>query len=474
MTLQSEIKNMVWGVLALTCFSTAAFAVNPSLPIGLEGIETPSNEPLLPMGLDPVHEIDAVKEDNRSPKDWRDALPFELTGFVETRLGTRLQSDDDQKQLSIGEARLHLKASKSWDTLTLNFTSDFLYDPVAENHTINIETGDGWLDIREANFVAQPFPFMDVKVGRQVLTWGTGDLLFINDMFPKDWNSFFIGRDVEYLKAPSDALKIGLFSELINLDVIYTPRFDADRYIDGRRISYYNTSTGKMAGRMAPVRTTTPDDYFEDDEISIRAHRLIGPFEAAFYVYDGFWKSPNGQNPSTGAFTFPELSVYGASLRGPVVDGIANLEVGYYDSREDRAGTNIYIANSEWRVMAGYEQEVAKDLTGGIQYYAEIKQNFDAYKAALPPGATADDEIRHVVTLRLTQMMMNQNLTLSAFNFYSPSDQDGYMRAKASYKLNDSWTLDAGGNVFYGEKQESFFAQFEDASNIYISARFGF
>ncbi|MDF1687587.1 MAG: hypothetical protein P1U50_12420 [Parvibaculaceae bacterium] len=474
MTLQSEIKNVVWGVLAFICFSTAAFAENPSLPIGLEAIGTPSNDPLLPMGLGLVGDIDEVKEDNRSPKGWREALPFEVTGFFETRLGARLQKDDEQKQLSIGEARLHLKASKSWDALTLNFTSDFLYDLIAANHTVDVKTGEGWLDIREANFVAQPFSFMDIKAGRQILTWGTGDLLFINDMFPKDWNSFFIGRDVEYLKAPSDALKVGLFSEQINLDVIYTPRFDSDRYIDGRRISYYNTSTGKMTGRTAPVRATTPDDYFEDAELSLRAHRLIGPVEVAFYFYDGFWKSPNGQNPSTGAFTFPELNVYGASLRGPLADGIANLEVGYYDSREDETGTNAYVANSEWRVMTGYEQEIAKDLTGGIQYYVEIKQNFDAYKTALPPGAKADDEIRHVVTLRLTQMMMNQNLTLSAFNFYSPSDQDGYMRAKASYKLNDSWTLEAGGNAFYGKKQDSFFGQFEEASNIYVSARFGF
>ena len=48
---------------------------------------------------------------------------------------------------------------------------------------------------------------LDVKLGRQVLTWGTGDLLFLNDLFPKDWVSFFAGRDDEYLKAPSNTLR---------------------------------------------------------------------------------------------------------------------------------------------------------------------------------------------------------------------------------------------------------------------------
>jgi hypothetical protein len=75
---------------------------------------------------------------------------------------------------------------------------------------------------------------MDVKLGRQILTWGTGDLIFINDLFPKDWISFFIGRDTDYLKAPSDAIKVSLFGEQANLDIVYTPQFDSDRFIEGR------------------------------------------------------------------------------------------------------------------------------------------------------------------------------------------------------------------------------------------------
>ncbi len=48
---------------------------------------------------------------------------------------------------------------------------------------------------------------VNLKIGRQVFTWGTGDYLFINDLFPKDYESFYIGRDDEYLKRPSEAVK---------------------------------------------------------------------------------------------------------------------------------------------------------------------------------------------------------------------------------------------------------------------------
>ena len=46
-----------------------------------------------------------------------------------------------------------------------------------------------------------------------MLTWGTGDLLFINDLFPKNWKSLAIGRDDEYLKDPSGAVKASFFHD---------------------------------------------------------------------------------------------------------------------------------------------------------------------------------------------------------------------------------------------------------------------
>jgi hypothetical protein len=110
---------------------------------------------------------------------------------------------------------------------------------------------------------------------------GHGDLLFINDLFPKDWNSFFIGRDDEYLKAPSDSAKASFFSDWANLDVIYSPRFDSDRYIDGRRISYWNGQ--RLAGRDDEVDADKPDDVFEDDEWAARLYRSVGAYEVATY-----------------------------------------------------------------------------------------------------------------------------------------------------------------------------------------------
>lgn len=467
-----------------------AVAEEPPLPQGLDapkelpvGLDSPAPEPDLPSGLktneEPplptgIGEEKLPLEVEEPTPTWRAHFPFDISGFVEARGGVRTQNDPTQKDISIGEGRWQLQLDKEWEDLSISLTSDFLYDDVTEEHSIDLEKGEGWIDLREANVLYRASTFADFKVGRQILTWGTGDLIFINDLFPKDWNAFFIGRDEEYLKAPSDALKASFFLGGINIDAVYTPRFDNDRFIDGRRISYFNNNVGRVVGRNVPVLTDQRNKWFDDDELALRFYRNVGGFEMALYAYLGYWKSPEGFNASTGLFTFPELNVYGASARGPLFSGIGNIEIGYYDSRDDEDGDNPLIRNSELRILIGYERELLPELTGSVQYYLERMIDHDAFLRTFPPNSPRKDENRHVFTLRLTKMMMNQNLTLSLFNFYSPSDEDGYVRPKINYKFTDAWQGEIGGNIFYGSEKHTFFGQFDDNSNIYVALRYGF
>lgn len=400
-------------------------------------------------------------------------LPFDLSGFLESRVGLRLQKDAHEKDVSLGEVRLQVGIEKELDSVTFSFVSDFIYDPVRDDHSLDLETGRGFMDIREANVVFSPFEFMDVKAGRQVLTWGTGDLAFINDLFPKDWNSFFIGRDDDYLKAPSDALKTAFFFGDYNLDIIYMPRFDADRFIDGTRISFFDRASGALSGRDNPVQVDRPDRWFAQDELAARFYSSFGAYEAALYYYDGYWKSPAGQNVTTGIGEFPRLQVFGASVRGPVSKGIGSVEAGYYNSAAG-AASNPAVRNDEFRLLVAYEQELATELTGSVQYYLERRLDYGLYLASLPAGAIGDKQDRHLFTVRLTKLLLQQDLRLSLFNFYSPSDKDGYLRLNISYKIRDNLKVEAGGNIFYGQEVHSFFGQFKDNSNIYTSLHYDF
>lgn len=438
----------------------------PALPAGL-GPST-STEPALPAGLG----VTSAAAQSAAPRARR--LPEGLSGFWEVRGGVRLQSDPYEKSASIGETRLQLNYERAGDRAALRVVADLLADPVLNHPSINLNRGTGFIDLRQANLLLRPTDFLDLTLGRQIITWGTGDMLFINDLFPKDWNSYFIGRDDEYLKAPSDALKAAFFTPWANLDLIYTPRFDSDRFIDGERISYWHAGLGRRAGRDAPVNADLPDDTFRDDEWAARLYRTMGAYEVALYGYEGFWKSPGGSDPLSGRAIFPRLQAYGASARGPFGRGILSLETGWYRSHDDRGGDDPLVNNSELRYLVGYEQELLHDLTGGIQYYVENMRDYDAYRRTLPDGMMARDEFRHVITLRLTKLLLSQNLSLGLFLYWSPSDHDAFVRPKAKYKIDDHWIVEIGGNLFIGRDDHTFFGQFERNNNLYASVRYGF
>lgn len=447
----------------------------PDLPMGLEGSEPslPSGlnleiaEPDLPMGLGEASVAESDLEE-------QSVQGVKLDGFAELRSGSWVDKHSYQESRPLNEMRLQLEVEKEFSAFTFTAVADFIYDDVANDRDIELENGQGWLDLRTANIVFSPISFMDVKLGRQILTWGTGDLIFINDLFPKDWNAFLIGRDVEYLKAPSDALKVSLFHDVANLDLIYTPRFDADRYIDGSRASYYSSTLGRTVGTDAISKVNKPNDWLHDDEFALRLYKKIDAYEVALYGYDGFWKSPGGLDPVSGRALFPDLSVYGASIRGPLAGGIANAEWGYYDSKDDRNGRDPMINNSEQRLIVGYERELMTNLTLGLQYYLKHMEDYSDYRQVLPAGVLPAHRSRQEYTARVTWLTMNQNLIWSLFTFYSPSDDDGYARAKLQYKYDDHLTFEAGGNLFWGDNNRTFLGQFQNNDNVYTALRYGF
>lgn len=377
-----------------------------------------------------------------------------LNGFIDTRGGMRLQNDKEQKGTSVIEIRLQLDAELQCDCYDLKYKVDLTDDAITE------ETG---YQTRALYWFSRPAEYIDLKIGRQIITWGTGEWVFLNDLFPKDWQSFFIGRDKEYLKYPSDALKLSLFSTFCNLDIVYTPRFNPDNDITGEYISENKDSDYRTVEQ--------PDDWFSDDETAIRVHKIVKGYELALYGYHGFWKMP--RETEEGLYKFSSLNVYGGSIRGPAYGGIANLEFAYYDSTEDRDGSDSFIPNSELRYLAGYMFDPAQDFSISIQYYIKRMLQFSEYRNS-NEQASSSERTRQLLTVTFTRLMMNQNLELLIPFIYSPDDGDIYIRPVINYKYTDNISFEFGANIFAGHKHNGYFHNLSDNTSVYLAFKYFF
>lgn len=407
-------------------------------------------------------------DDEWASDPWaEDSSPWSWHGFVEGAFGHRLQTDAATgDELPLGEARLRLEADYKGQDFSFEFKADGIADGVLDELDLHV---------REAVINFGLGDRTDVRAGRQILTWGTGDLLYLNDLFPKDWVSFLAGRDDEYLKAPSDALRVSWFGDAFNVDVAVTPRFEPDRFLTGERLSFFDPARARIVAAPPRLSPREPEHDIDNVEIAARVYGMTGSQEWAVYGYRGFFPQPTAFDPQLGEFTFARLNSLGASLRGPLGGGLYNVETAWYDSSVDRNGNDPNVPNSELRLLTGYKTELVTNLTLGTQYYLEWLQDHDALERNWPfDPALAPDEFRHVLTARLTWQLMRDNLIVSLMNFYSPSDDDYFIRPTVQYRFNDQLKLDAGMNLFGGDEPSTFYGQFEDNSSAFARLRFSF
>jgi hypothetical protein len=395
-----------------------------------------------------------------------------LDGFLQGLCGARLdKTNPTATEWTASENRLQLRAEHFGDAGEFFGRLDFVYDG-ADESSYDWELREGYLKFRLGSRV-------DLKAGRQILTWGTGDLIFINDVFAKDYLSFFVGRDDQYLKAPQNALRTDVYTGMGALSLVWSPRFEPNRLPTGRKLSYYDGQ--QIVGESSFFDPPVPEPELSNSELAVRFNRSVGSFATALYFYRGFYKNPTGvrtvlvDTQTVMVPVYPALNVYGASIRGALMGGIVWLEGGYFDSRSDREGDNPFMPNSQITAMVGFERQVATNLTLNAQWQIDKMLDHSTYEAQSETGGLhVRDEVRHLVTSRVTKLLADELLTLSAFGFFSPTDEDGYLQLSASYKYSDEISLAAGGNLFAGQDDATEFGQFQKNDNVYMKLTYGF
>jgi len=407
-----------------------------------------------------------AEDDLWDDDDWGDEEETTTwSGFLEAGLGTRFQSDPlISNRNTLEELRARVESEWHPGNVTLALKADAAYDGISSSFEADVR------DLTAAFTLGEK---LDVKLGRQVQTWGTGDLVFLNDLFPKDFVSFFAGRDDEYLKAPGNSVRLTRFSSVVNIDFVWSPKFEPDVYLTGERFSFFSPLAGENIAPEPPLSAIEPGNSFSNGEFALRLFQNIEGREYALYAYRGFFKQPNALTDSLQP-TFAPLTSIGASLRQPAGPGLLNAEVSYYISNDDRDGNNPLIPNGQVRLLVGYEWEAKPNFTVGLQYYLESTLDYRELIENSPFPEFEPDEYRHLLTNRLTYRGGRDKHIWSLFTFFSPSDKDAYMRPVYSYRHNDQWSVTAGANIFGGNDAHTFFSQLEDASNIYLRLRFNY
>lgn len=387
-----------------------------------------------------------------------------ISGFAQANYSLAADaSNPDNGDMKWAEEIVELQLDEGLERLRVFLKADASLDHIDDK---------GGIEIREA-FVNLTREYWDMRIGRQIITWGVGDLVFINDVFPKDYEAFFSGRPLEYLKKGVDAIKAGAYPGFASFELVIMPFFEPDNLPDPGRFWMFDPMPD-ITRRIEDE----PASGLKNTELALRAYRGIYGFDASLYAYKGFYRTPSmlpfGVGSDAGiTLTYPELSVYGASLQGNGLGGVLSVEAGYYDSTEDSNGDDPFIPNTSTRLLLGYQRQIIEDMTMTIQYYGEYMRDYDEYKEGLTDGSPAYPRLRDLASLRMTYLLMHQDLRLSWFSFRSLSDGDYLLNPEARYNFSDNLWAAVGANIFGGEAGTQF-GSLDENDCVYMQARYGF
>jgi hypothetical protein len=369
--------------------------------------------------------------------------------------------------------RLKLRAQESLDKSAL-YAKLYL-----TNDTVSSETK---ADLREVRLQYSPTDSMDLSIGRQVSTWGVGDMLFINDLFPKDWKALFLGQDMEYLKAPADSLRMTNYFGDVTWDFVYTPEFTADITPTGCHLATYNPATRAVIANAASCGKDNLDlgkVSGNDGELATQLKFDVSGHQMAFYGYRGYYKNPRSMTQVNGQYMpfYPRLNAYGFSDEGQVGPGIFTFEYGYYDSAEDTA-TNLLVENSMHKALIGYKMDVSASLTLGMQAYVEHMTDHDQYQSlyqtAYGSAAGMRDEDQFTYTLRVMHKSMQDTLMINLMHYERPNDEDSFTTLDVTKQVTNRLSIIGGMNIFTGTsaKADREFALQKDSDNVYLRVKY--
>lgn len=300
-----------------------------------------------------------------------------------------------------------------------------------------------------------------VRAGRQILTWGVSDYLFVNDIFPKNYDAFFLGRSVDYLKRPIDAVKLNASAFSAEAEVVIAkPEPDimprSARFIGAARAG---------ADRV-PERS-------EGTDVALKLSRRIGRWDSATYLarYHSRELSvrPNAEGLHREA---PIVNHLGASLTGNVASGVGWVELAYLDSHPGSQNFNRFVFGPRIKSLVGYSREIARDTTVTLQWQLERDLHRSVYLGSLNASAEPAERNRHVAHVRVHSRMRNQTIGLG-FQAFVTSEGDSYVNPFASYAAHDALNFEFGANVFHGS-QRTRYGALRDDSNVYFAVRYSY
>ncbi len=388
--------------------------------------------------------------------------PFSIKGWAEAIQSMRTHRPNDSLT---SRARLRLELEADFDAFY-----GFVSADAEKNWQIDSETG---IELQEA-WVEYATSRWDLRVGRQIVIWGSADGVQITDIIsPPDYTES-ITRDLDEIRMPVDAAKLRLLGDVINAELIWIPVFEAAVQPSGDNPWAVATDLpDNVHVNMADI--DEPSTSLENSEIALKVAAYLSGLDvaaSAFHTWDDnptYHRTVRSEDDDVFVDYTPRhhrLTVLGLEFSRPWSDFVFRGEAAYYIGKY-QATKNISIDPIQtdlFKWLVGVDWTPGNDWSVIAQATCETIMDHDE--------RMANEAMEPMATLSISKDLLNDTLTLSNMLYYDLNDNEIYTRPKADYALTDAWHLMTGADIFCGDDGD--FGAYRNNSQVWVKVKYSF
>ena len=327
-------------------------------------------------------------------------------------------------------------------------------------------------ELREIYLEGSPFGSLDVKLGKQIVSWGVANSLRVVDVLnPTDDREFGM-TDLEDIRLPIAMTKLDYYLGNLKLEAVAAHQIEFNKSAPFG--SDFNPSTQK-------INEVIPESSAENTEYGLALIGTFSGWDASLHWAQYFDDTAHFKItkvtfiPGLGAVPTLEqrhsrLTMGGATLSIPSGNFIWKAEAAKLQGMEFALVTDKTFSRTD--VLVGSEYSGWSDTSLTLEFGVQHLNDFDV-KLEESPDSQLEDRI--ATTVSFMQDYINQTLHLSLVGMMiGKSGQDGGLnRMSLEYDVMDAFSV-TGGVMLYQPGENAYFQSLNENDRIFFEARYSF
>lgn len=383
---------------------------------------------------------------------------IEINGMIESDNAVRIKSDNEYMKL---KNRFQLKVEHQISDMKVLVDMDVWNDAVKDSVSVDIDE----------IYIEKHFKIVDLKVGKQKITWGKTIGIILTDVLnPRNWTEFY-SMPYEDLKIAISAVKLNHHNKHFEVEGIFIPIFSANRFATSGDWAFY--SPLPSATMNEPIY---PKKNIKNSEFGLKVSGYFDKSDYSLSYFNGWNKSPAMHFNSLNNAVTPKhhrIQNIGFESETGFFNNIFRGEMLYVDT-EDKNGKDYTVDNSYFIHMTGLERTLRKNLTLDAQFIQKIIMKYNEYVDSVPTGFNKENKAQNTFTVEIRDLWVNQTVKPQIWIAYNEATKDYFVKFNIEHEIAEGVSYTVGVDTYGGKDKSSLYGQFDNNDQVYGKIKYSF